>query len=427
MMVMGFKSLKIRARPVKWLMKRLGTRRLAQSFISAVLLALDAGAGGASRAQDIEPARLQPPSLHPELHAAEPAAEPPRTLVGRARDCNARGEYEAGRAWAEKALALDPKLAEAHTLLAEAASEMASYDVALIHYRAALAIHPDTLAYRRAAHLAWLTGDGRKGRWLLEKAITAGGLEPEATAACRCDLAMMLWHDGALLAAEQQAESALRHAPSNAVVLATMGRIKTARNDYTNAIDFYQRAIQIAPAHESLVALGDLYTLTNQRDAAETQYKRAVEQLASDPVQSAAGWELLPTHPPAQLARFYAGHDRNLDEALCAAESAYRRFKTVAIADTLAWCYYKKGRYQDARETIVKALRWKTPDASILFHAGMICQRTGESGEARLYLYRALNLNPRFHPTDAAVAAETLKSLSKRASEASAAAEKPGS
>jgi len=349
-------------------------------------------------------------------------------LVGLAWVHNTQHEFDEGRTWAEKALAVNSGLAHAHALLGDAAVELGDYDAALDHFQKALDTQPDLSSYSRAAHLIWLMGDARKGRWLMEKAIKAGGPYAENTAWCRAELALMLWHDGALLPAEQQAETALKGAPKNAHVLATMGRIKMAKKEYDKAIDLYRRAIEITPSHDSLVALGDLYILTGQTNEAEKQYKRVVELHASGAAHSHGG--LTHTHPDgqgnAQLARFYADHDRNLDEALRGVELAYRTYTNVFVADTLAWCYYKKGEYERAKSTIRKALQHKTPDASLLFHAGMIYAKTGDKGSAQKYLYQALSLNPHFDPQQAVVAADTLKLLAERPAGKSAEDAKPG-
>lgn len=111
------------------------------------------------------------------------------------------------------------------------------------------------------------------------------------------------------------------------------------------------------------------------------------------------------------MVKFYVDHDRNLARALEEAETIFRTRKHVYAADTLAWCYYKAGRYEEARTTIRKALARNTPDAEILFHAGMIYAKLGDRGQAQKYLYRALSLNPHFHPAHAATAAATLDEL----------------
>ncbi|MCI0538380.1 MAG: tetratricopeptide repeat protein [Verrucomicrobiales bacterium] len=335
-------------------------------------------------------------------------------LVGLAWVNNTQHVFDEGRSWAEKALATNPKLSRAHALLGDAAVELGDYEEALDHYQKALDIRPDLSSYSRSAHLVWLMGDARKGRLLMEKAIKAGGPYAENSAWCRAELARMLWQDGALLPAEQQAELALKQAPKNANVLATLARIKTANKQYDQAIELYQRAIEIIPTHDAFVALGDLFALSHRPEEAMKQYNRVVDLHVSGAAHSHGSVGQLHSHGNAQLARFYADHDRNLDDALREARLAYRDYKNVYVADTLAWCYYKKGHYEEAGKTIRKALRLNTPDPSILFHAGMIHSKLGDRGTAQKYLYRALSLNPQFHPLDSAIAAETLKKLGER-------------
>ncbi|MBI2925172.1 MAG: tetratricopeptide repeat protein [Verrucomicrobia bacterium] len=343
-------------------------------------------------------------------------------MVGLAWVHNTEHEFDEGRRWAEKALAINPRLPQAHALLGDAAVELGDYDAAFEYYQKALDLRPDLSTYSRSAHLLWMTGDVRKARWLMQKAIDSGGPYAENTAWCRAELALMLWRDGALLPAAQQAEQALKQAPQSPHVFAVLGRIKTAGKDFDAAIDCYRRAVEIAPSHEALVALGDLFLLKGRPEEAEKQYERLVQMHTAGTAHAhGANVHAHPSgHGNAQLAQFYADHDRNLDEALKEAESAYQTYKNVFVADTLAWCYYKKGLYEQARKTVRKALRWNTPDANIFFHAGMIYAKLGESNVARKYLYRALNLNPHFHPKHAPIAADTLKELAGRLPESKA-------
>jgi tetratricopeptide (TPR) repeat protein len=338
--------------------------------------------------------------------------------VGLAWVHNSRHEFDEGTRWAKRAIAADPTLHEAHALLGDAAVELGEYDAAYEHYQAALDLSPSLSSYSRAAHLLWITGDALRARHLLQKAIDAGGPYAENTAWCRAQLARMLFHGGALLLAERQADAALRLAPDNYHVLATMGEIKAAKQESAEAIDYYRRAVAVTvtPNPDALVALGDLYAISGQRDAAEECYARVVSILSSGGTghDHGASHGHAHSHGSARLARFYADHDRNLDDALREAELAHREFPNVFVADTLAWCFYKNGRYDEARQTIHAALKWKTPDANILFHAGMIYARLGDRPAAQSYLYRALSLNPRFHIQNAEVAAQTLAALSVR-------------
>ena len=102
----------------------------------------------------------------------------------------------------------------------------------------------------------------------------------------------------------------------------------------------------------------------------------------------------------------------DLPEALRQAELAYKEYKNAGVITTLAWCYYKTGRYPEAQKMIRKALAIRTPDASILFRAGMIAAKLNDRPRAQKLLSQALNLNPHFHPAEAETAAATLQTLS---------------
>jgi Tfp pilus assembly protein PilF len=59
-----------------------------------------------------------------------------------------------------------------------------------------------------------------------------------------------------------------------------------------------------------------------------------------------------------------------------------------------------------------KAMRFKTPEPSFYYHAGLIAGAMGKKDEARELLKKALELNPNFDARQASVAGRTLKELS---------------
>lgn len=324
-------------------------------------------------------------------------------LVGMAWVQGALHEFEQTVEWAMKALAVEVTYQPAYGLLGDAAVEMGDYDLAFQHYQKMLDLRPDISSYSRAAQLLWVTGNQRKAVWMMEKAVNAGASYAEHTAWARCQLALMLWSQGALLPAEQMLEAALKATPGNHHVLAAMARVKTGRKNYPAAIEYYRQAIAIVPQFETVVALGDLYAVAGQKDDAEKQYA-LVETI--NRLNRASG-----VRTDLQMAKFYADHDRDLAQAVRQAEAAAGTRKTVYAFDTLAWSYYKAGRYEEARNTIRKALARRTADAEIRFHAGMIYARLGERVTAKQFLHEALSLNPHFHPAHAATAAATLAQL----------------
>jgi tetratricopeptide (TPR) repeat protein len=324
-------------------------------------------------------------------------------LTGLAWVAGCRHQFEQSVEWANKALAIDPVDPTAFGLLGDAAVERGNYEAAFNHYQKMLDIAPNLASYSRAAHLLYLTGDTHGAVALMKKAIAAGGPHAENTAWCYAQLALILWSTGDLLEAEQVLKQALARAPHNHHLLVGMGRLQVSRKEYRAAIEYYQRAIAVSPQHEAIVALGDLHLAMGDRQAAEAQYA-LVEELHER--HESAG-----VHGHLLLARFYADHDRSLAEALRMAEQDFREHPNVFAADTLAWCYYKNGRYEKAWTAMRRALSQGTPDPSFLFHAGMIRAKLGDRAAARKYLQQALTLNPRFHPVDAALAAATLQEL----------------
>jgi len=324
-------------------------------------------------------------------------------LVGVAWVQSARHEFEKSIESARKALELAPGSAAAYGLLGDAALELGDYDLAAEHYQRMLDLRPDIAAYSRTAHLLFVTGDVRRAAWLMGKAINAGALYAENTAWCRAQLALMHLATGNLLAAEHMVEQAISRAPSNYHVLFAQGRVRAARGSYAGAIDSYRRASAIAPQHDVVVALGQLYLVTDDRKSAEQQWA-LVETIAR--LNKANG-----VQGDVQLARFLADRGRRLEESLTIAELEFKRRPNVFVADALAWSYYKSGRYADARRAITKALAQRTPDAGIFFHAGMIYAKLGDRPTAQRHLGQALSLNPAFDPIDAPIAAATLAEL----------------
>jgi tetratricopeptide (TPR) repeat protein len=324
-------------------------------------------------------------------------------LTGMAWVQGALHEFAESVEWARKALAVDPTDPGAHGLLGDAALELGDYDQAFERYQAMLDLRPDLAASSRAARLLWLTGDPRKATWMMGKAANAGAAYAEHTAWARAQLALMLWSQGALLPAEQVLEAALEASPGNHHVLAAMAKVKTAREDHAAAADLYRRALAVVPQLETVVALGDLYARMGQTAEAEKQYALVA---VIDRLNRASG-----VRTDLEMARFSCDHDRDVARAAEEAETIARARKTVYAFDTLAWCAYKAGRDEDARTAVQQALARRTPDAEILFHAGMIHARLGDRATARRFLYQALSLNPHFHPTHATTAAETLARL----------------
>lgn len=332
-------------------------------------------------------------------------------LAGMAWVKNSEHDFPAGKQWAEKVLALDPRQADAHALIGDGAVELGNYEEAFEHYQAALDARADLSTLSRAGHLLWITGDVTQARGMMLKAIEAGGPYPENAAWCRAELALMNFHAGALPAAGQMVAQALVAAPENPRILAIAGRIAAAKGDLPQAIAHYEKSAAITPNHDALAALVTLYQLSGETEKAKQQADRVIAFHRPDAHSHGDGHAHSHSHGEgnAQLARFYADHDRDLAAALKEAQAAYATYKNVATTDTLAWCLLKACKPEEARAMIRKAMKWKTPDAELHFHAGMIERALKNDEAARRHFNRALSLNPAFHPVHATTATGLLK------------------
>ncbi len=326
-------------------------------------------------------------------------------LVGMAWVKNSEHNFPAGREWAEKALAANPHQVDAHALIADGAIEMGNYEEAYEHCQAALQTRSDLSTLSRMGHLLWITGRATQGRAMMQQAIDAGGPYPENAAWCRAELAQMNFQSGAMLPAEQLVTKALEAAPDNPRILAIAGRIFMAKQDYPKAIGLYEKSASITPNHEALAGLVDLYQLTGETEKAKQQAERV---LTFHKAHSHDGHVHSHGEGNAQLARFMADHDREPELALKEARAAYQTYKNVGTTDTLAWCLLKAGKPEEARTMIRRATKWKTPDAEIHFHAGMIELALNQPEAAKKCFNRALSLNPNFHPVLSKQAAELL-------------------
>lgn len=351
------------------------------------------------------------------------APDSTEAMVGMAWVRNSEHHFNEGKKWAEKALVINPRHHDAHALLGDHAVELGSYDEAYDHYQTALDIRAELSSYARAAHLLWLTGDASQAQILMKKAIASGGPYPENIAWCRAELALMQFHSGALAAAESEALAALEAAPENPRCLTIMARVLAAKGEIPEAITLYKKSVSNSPSHEALAALVDLHNLQGDGDGEKVWFDRVLAYHGKGMEHSHSknhkhkeehqhhethGHE----HPASEeLALFMADYDYHIEEAVQEVEKVYETYQSIKTANAAAWCYYKSGDLRKARLFIDRAMKWKTRDASILYHGGMIYLKLGDAQKARDLLSRALSLNPRFHPIHSQTASATLASL----------------
>ncbi|MBC7503420.1 tetratricopeptide repeat protein [Candidatus Gracilibacteria bacterium] len=93
---------------------------------------------------------------------------------------------------------------------------------------------------------------------------------------------------------------------------------------------------------------------------------------------------------------FLSDHDIRLPDALTKSERAYQMRPNIFAADNLVWALYKNNQFSVAAKYTTGSLILGENDALILYHQGMIALKNNNTIEAKRYLKKSLELNPRF-------------------------------
>jgi tetratricopeptide (TPR) repeat protein len=294
---------------------------------------------------------------------------------------------------ATRAIQLDPRDSYAYGVVGDAQLETGEYDKAVVTYAQMAAIKNDLYSYSRRSGLETIQGKDNAAVADLKRAIAAGiqtDEPPEGVAWAQVMLAQDYFLMGKLDDAYAAGAAALNTYPTYHRALAVLGQVRAAQGDLDEAADLYRRAIAIIPLPEYAAALGDVYAkLGHQKDAQEQ--RQLVEFIARLNALNRVLYNRV-------LVDYYADHDIDHQQALDLAAGEFTIRHDIYGHDALAWALYRDGKPCAALPHIISALRFKTTDARLYFHAGMVYAALGRNDRARAMLERALAINPHFQP-----------------------------
>lgn len=287
-------------------------------------------------------------------------------------------------------------------VLTDANVELGNYGAAFDYGQKMIDTKPNTSSYARAAHLRSLDGNTEGAIELYKLAArTADPTDKEAQSWCLVQLADELWKYGKYAEAEKVYDEALANFPNYHLALFGKGRVRAAQGDFENAVKILNDSLNRVPNVNTAILLGDIYAKQGNAEKAKQQYDlvEVIEQ------------KIGVNNDQKQLAMLWADHDMRLDEALEIATREHEMRKDILTADTLAWVLYKKGNYEEAKKASDEALKLKSNDARILYHAGMIEKQLGNKAQAARLLKKALETNPKFDMIQAEIAQKNLQEL----------------
>jgi tetratricopeptide (TPR) repeat protein len=302
-------------------------------------------------------------------------------------------DFAGATAAANAAIELDPNDSYAYGVLGDAQLETGEYDAAAQSFAQMVGLKGDLYSYSRRSGLETIRGEDVAAIADMRRAIAdgiGGGEPPEAIAWAQYTLAEDYFRMGKLDDAAAQGQAALKTYNNYFRALAILGQVRAAQGRLDEAADYYRRAIAVIPLPEYAAALGDVYTRLGRSTEAEQQHQ-LVEFIARLNNLNRVLYNRV-------LVDYYADHDIEHQQAVTLAAEEFKVRRDIYGEDALAWALYRDGKAEDALPHIVAALKFKTTDARLYFHAGLIYAAVARNAQARACLRRSLAINPHFQP-----------------------------
>ena len=347
---------------------------------------------------DVSDYQLAEESLNKSLDLVSTDFTADQPLGTLAEVCMGEHRFNDALTYAQRALSLGSGDVSSFAIAGDAFADMGEYDKASQAY-ARLTPRDMTLSPRaayardsRIAYLKFIVGDTTGAIALMRTAVAEGAeaqLPIENLAWLYYELGEFSVQAGDTASADTAYVTALTVHPGDYRTLASLGKLRANNGRYAEAIELYNRAIAVVPMPIFVAELGDLYAKAGNQVEAKKQYQ-LVEYIGL------LGHINQVLHN-RDLALFYADHDIKLPEALELAQKELEVRHDVYTWDALAWALYKNGKYEESAKAIQKALQYGTKDSLLLFHSGMIAERTGQHDQAKIDLTQALVTNPHFH------------------------------
>ncbi len=299
-----------------------------------------------------------------------------------------RHRFREALALGEQAHALAPTIARNHGVIGDALVELGRYREAFHEFDVMNRLQPDLSSYSRVSYGRELRGDTAGAIKAMKLAVDAATDAKEPTAWTHVQLGKLYFNHGRYALALRETQLANQTFPEYAYGLDAQAQVEAALGRTGRAISLEREAVDLIPLPQYVALLGDLYRTTGHPALARRQYALigAIERLLR-----ANG-----VKTDLEIALFDADHGIALRHALALARIGERNRPSIDGEDVLGWTLARNGECAAALPHSERALRLGTEDALKFFHRGMIERCLRHSRASRVWLARALALNPHF-------------------------------
>lgn len=307
----------------------------------------------------------------------------------------------------KKLILANPRDHEAWGVVVDALVELGRYPEAIEAADAMVSIRPNAPSYSRVSWLRSLHGDDVGAVEAMRMAISAADAgDREGLAWFRVHLAQTLANLGQVDEALREVDHSLVIFPNYPSALTWRGRLTARKEGVAAALPWLESAAKSLPQPDTLIYLGDLYSVMGRGEDARRQYDLAtVVEGGSPGVMAKEGvWS-------RRLALMWADQDKNLEQAELIARKERESRQDIFTHDLLGWILLKRGKAAEALKESEQALRLGTHDAGLYYHRGMIHLALGDKKKAKEFLEKALATDPAFDVVQAGIAKQKLAEI----------------
>lgn len=302
-------------------------------------------------------------------------------------------QFAEAKAMAEKAKSINPDNAYVYGVLVDANVELGNYMEAISMSDKMQILKPSLESYARASYLREIHGNYPAAIEAMKLAVQAGATGTESAEWARVALGDLYLNTGKLDSAELLYKTSLEVRPDFPTAQIGLAKVEKARKHYDAAIAHTESAIRTVSEVAYISQLAELHELKG--DAAKAKEIRVdiIDLLEEGEKEQQKGTGIK-HNANRELAQAYL-NSNEFDKALVFANNDLKLRPTNIDANELvAWIYYLKGDYNNARIHADKMLATNTQSASILFKAGTIYAHSGNAAKGNSLVQKSKTINP---------------------------------
>jgi tetratricopeptide (TPR) repeat protein len=186
--------------------------------------------------------------------------------------------------------------------------------------------------------------------------------------------------------AESEFRQALDLDKKNVAALAKLGMVQNERGAPDQALQTYSEGAKANPKEVVFYLLaGGIYEGRQDWANARQQYQKALEVQPDNPLAS------------NNLAYVMLQQGGNVDVAFAMAQTARQKLpENPNTADTLGWAFYHKQVYKSAVTLLKEAVKQEPDNPLFNYHLGLAYAKNGQGALARQQLDRVVKIKPNF-------------------------------